>query len=340
MKVLIVGAAGMIGRKLTARLVRDGKLAGKAITNAHLVDVVAPQPPANAPFTVTLDAFDIAASYVASKLAAPRPDIIFLLASVVSGEAEADFDKGYAINLGGTHAIFEAIRREQALSGAAYKPRLIFTSSIAVYGAPFPDKIGDEFLAAPLTSYGTQKAVCELWLADYSRRGFFDGVGLRLPTICVRPGLPNKAASGFFSGIIREPLAGKEAILPVGDDVRHWHASPRAAVEFLLRGAELDLSLLGARRSLNLPGVSVTVGEQELADRLLRSVAGQWSGKKLVADLVRKRRAIDGDRGGEDQTRLVGAARQRLLAPDRLEQSMSSADIDGVAFIEIRLRFA
>ena len=280
MKVLIIGAAGMIGRKLTARLVRDGKLAGKAITNAHLVDVVAPQPPPNAPFTVTLDAFDIAASYVASKLVAPRPDVIFLLASVVSGEAEADFDKGYAINLGGTHAIFEAIRREQALSGGAYKPRLIFTSSIAVYGAPFPDKIGDEFLAAPLTSYGTQKAICELWLADYSRRGFFDGVGLRLPTICVRPGLPNKAASGFFSGIIREPLAGKEAILPVGEDVRHWHASPRAAVEFLLRAAELDLSLLGARRSLNLPGVSVTVGEQVES---LRAIAGD----KTVA-LIRR----------------------------------------------------
>ena len=226
MKVLIIGAAGMIGRKLTARLVRDGKLAGKAITHAHLVDVIAPQTPANAPFPVSLDAFDIAASYVAAKLVAPRPDVIFLLASVVSGEAEADFDKGYAINMGGTHAIFEAIRREQALLGGAYKPRLIFTSSIAVYGAPFPEKIGDEFLAAPLTSYGTQKAICELLLGDYSRRGFFDGVGLRLPTICVRPGLPNKAASGFFSGIIREPLAGKEAILPVADDVRHWHASP------------------------------------------------------------------------------------------------------------------
>ena len=114
------------------------------------------------------------------------------------------------------------------------------------YGAPFPDKIGDEFVAAPLTSYGTQKAISELLLADYSRRGFFDGIGLRLPTICVRPGAPNKAASGFFSGIIREPLAGKEAILPVGDEVRHWHASPRAAVEFLLRAAELDL--VAARR--------------------------------------------------------------------------------------------
>jgi D-erythronate 2-dehydrogenase len=272
MKVLIIGAAGMIGRKLTERLVRDGKLAGKAITHAHLVDIVAPQTPPNAPFASAVDAYDIAATYVAAKLVAPRPDVIFLLASVVSGEAEADFDKGYAINVGGTHAIFEALRREQALSGGAYKPRLIFTSSIAVFGAPFPDKIGDEFLSAPLTSYGTQKAICELLLGDYSRRGFFDGVGVRLPTICVRPGLPNKAASGFFSGIIREPLAGKEAILPVGEDVRHWHASPRAAIGFLLRAAEMDLAQLGARRSLSMPGVSVTVGEQIEA---LRAIAGE-----------------------------------------------------------------
>ncbi len=272
MKLLIIGAAGMIGRKLTARLARDGRLAGKTIDHAHLVDIVAPQPLKDAPFPVTLDAFDIAAPYVAPRLVAARPDIIFLLASVVSGEAEADFDKGYAINLGGTHALFEAIRREQALTGGAYRPRLVFTSSIAVFGAPFPDKIGDEFLSAPLTSYGTQKAICELLLADYSRRGFLDGIGLRLPTICVRPGSPNKAASGFFSGIIREPLNGKEAILPVSEDVRHWHASPRAAVEFLLHAAELDLSLLGSRRSLSMPGVSVTVGEQIEA---LRAIAGE-----------------------------------------------------------------
>ncbi len=281
MKVLIVGAAGMIGRKLTARLVADGKLAGKAITHAHLVDIVAPEKPASAPFPAAVDAFDIAAPYVAPKLIAPRPDVIFLLASVVSGEAEADFDKGYSINVGGTQSLFEAIRREQALAGGAYRPRLIFTSSIAVFGAPFPDKIGDEFLTAPLTSYGTQKAICELLLADYSRRGFFDGVGLRLPTICVRPGLPNKAASGFFSGIIREPLNGKEAILPVDDSVRHWHASPRAAVEFLLRAAELDLSALGSRRSITLPGVSVTVGEQIEA---LRAIAGE----KTVALIKRE----------------------------------------------------
>jgi len=280
MKVLIIGAAGMVGRKLTARLARDGRLAGEAINHAHLVDIVTPAPLKDASFPVALDAFDIAAPYVAPKLVGPRPDVIFLLASVVSGEAESDFDKGYAINLGGTQALFEAIRREQALAGGVYRPRLIFTSSVAVFGAPFPDKIGDEFLSAPLTSYGTQKAILDLLLADYSRRGFFDGIGLRLPTICVRPGLPNKAASGFFSGIIREPLNGKEAILPVGDEVRHWHASPRAAVGFLLRAAELDLSLLGARRSLNLPGVSVTVGEQIEA---LRAIAGD-----KTASLIRR----------------------------------------------------
>src|SRR5271166_2741399 len=279
MKVLIIGAAGMIGRKLCERLSHDGRLAGRTIEEAHLADIVTP-PPLEAPFPVGREACDIAASYVAPKLAARQPDMILLLASVVSGEAEADFDKGYAINLGGTQALFEAIRREHILSGGAYRPRLIFTSSIAVFGAPFPDAIGDEFLAAPLTSYGTQKAICELLLADYSRRGFFDGIGLRLPTICVRPGAPNKAASGFFSGIIREPLNGKEAILPVGEEVRHWHASPRAAVEFLMRASELDLNLLGARRSLNLPGVSVTVGEQIEA---LRAIAGA-----KTASLIRR----------------------------------------------------
>ena len=270
-KVLIVGAAGMIGRKLSARLSHDARLAGQPIAAAHLVDIIAPQQPDNAPFPVVLGACDIAAPYVTPKLIAGRPDIIFLLASVVSGEAETDFDKGYVTNLSGTQALFDAVRREHTLAGGAYRPRVVFTSSIAVFGAPFPEVIGDEFLAAPLTSYGTQKAIAELLLADYSRRGFFDGVALRLPTICVRPGAANQAASGFFSSIIREPLVGKEAILPVGDGVRHWHASPRSAVGFLLRAAELDTSLLGHRRAVNLPGVSVTVGEQIEA---LRQIAG------------------------------------------------------------------
>ena len=266
----------MIGRKLVERLARDGELAGRRITALHAVDMFTPQPPP-APFPISTDVFDIAASYVAPRLIAGRPDVIFLLASVVSGEAEADFEKGYSINLDGTRMIFEAIRHEQSRQ-RDYRPRVVFTSSIAVFGAPFPEAIPDEFVNAPLTSYGTQKTICELLLSDYSRRGFFDGLAIRLPTICVRPGLPNKAASGFFSGIIREPLNGKEAILPVSDNVRHWHASPRAAIGFLLHAASIDLEKVGPRRAITLPGVSATVGEQIEA---LRRAAGDGAVKLI-----------------------------------------------------------
>src|SRR5258708_2860794 len=224
-RILVIGAAGMIGRKLTERLAKDGGLNGSKIGELVLHDVVAaPAPPFKARSIVS----DLSSPGEAEKLVAERPDLIFHLAAIVSGEAEADFDKGYRINLDGTRALFEAIRK----MGGGYKPRVVFTSSIAVFGAPFPEAIGDEFLNAPLTSYGTPKAIDELLLADYSRRGFFDGIALRLPTVCVRPGKPNRAASGCFSGIIREPLAGQEAILPVAESVRHWFASPRAAIGF------------------------------------------------------------------------------------------------------------
>jgi len=261
-RILVIGAAGMIGRKLTERLATDG---------AELVlhDVV-PASAAGARSVVS----DLSSPGEAEKLVAERPDLIFHLAAIVSGEAEADFDKGYRINLDGTRALFDAIRK----MGAGYKPRVVFTSSIAVFGAPFPDAIGDEFLNAPLTSYGTQKAIDELLLADYSRRGFFDGIALRLPTICVRPGRPNRAASGFFSGIIREPLAGQDAVLPVPKSVRHWFASPRAAIGFLLHAAELDTARLGARRALTMPGISATVGEQIEA---LRRVAGDAAARRI-----------------------------------------------------------
>ncbi len=272
----------MVGRKLCERLARDGALDGQRIDELHLVDIITPVPPALADFRSQCDAFDLAAPYVAPKLIAGRPDVIFLLASIVSGEAESDFEKGYSINLDGTRLLFEAIRRENQASGEFYGPRVVFTSSIAVFGAPFPETIDDEFFTTPLTSYGTQKAICELLLSDYSRRGFLSGIGLRLPTICVRPGAPNKAASGFFSGIIREPLAGKEAILPVPDTVRHWHASPRSAVGFLIHAAGLDLSLLGGRRNLTMPGVSATIAEQIEA---LRAAAGQD-----VVRLIRRER--------------------------------------------------
>jgi D-erythronate 2-dehydrogenase len=277
MHILIFGAAGMVGRKLTERLAKDGQLGGRGIAHVTLHDVVEPQAPANAPFKVHTVSSDFAEPGEAEKLVAERPDVIFHLAAIVSGEAELDFDKGYRINLDGTRYLFDAIWK----LGDGYKPRLVFTSSIAVFGAPFPDPIPDDFHLTPLTSYGTQKAIGELLLADYTRKGFFDGIGIRLPTICVRPGKPNKAASGFFSNIIREPLAGHEVVLPVSEDVRHTHASPRSAVGFLIHAAEIDGERVGPRRNLSMPGVAVTVGEQIEA---LRKVAGE----KVVARIRRE----------------------------------------------------
>ena len=250
----------MVGRKLTDRLVADGKLGNQGLTRLTLTDVIEPTKPAGFGGQVATVVSDLSTPGEAAKLAALRPDTIFHLAAIVSGEAEADFDKGYRINLDSTRALFEAIRQEGLKS--PYNPRVVFTSSIAVFGAPFPDKISDEFIQAPLTSYGAQKTIDELLLSDYSRKGFFDGVGIRLPTICVRPGKPNKAASGFFSNILREPLSGQEAVLPVSEDVRHWHASPRAAIGFLLHAATIDTAALGTRRNLNMPGLSATVGQQ------------------------------------------------------------------------------
>jgi len=256
MRILITGAAGMIGRKLVDRLLAKGSIGGRAIKALDLHDIVAPQAAATPGVEINAHTGDLAAPGAADALVSQKPDLVFHLAGVVSGEAEANFDLGYAVNLDGTRSLFDALR----LSG--HRPRVVFTSSIAVFGAPFPDVIPDDFHCTPLTSYGTQKLMGECLLADYSRRGFFDGIGIRLPTICVRPGKPNKAASGFFSGIIREPLAGQEAILPVPRSVVHTHASPRSAVGFLLHAAEIDTARIGPRRNLIMPGVGVTVGEQ------------------------------------------------------------------------------
>jgi len=262
MHVAVTGAAGMIGRKLVARLVEDGRLGDAELERLTLMDVVTPDPPPQG----TAFAGDLADPATAQRLVDGRPDVVVHLAAVVSGEAEADFDKGYRVNLDGTRTLLETIR------AAAYRPRVVLASSIAVFGAPLPTPIPEDFATLPLTSYGTQKAIDELLLADYSRRGFVDGVGIRLPTICIRPGAPNKAASGFFSNILREPLVGKEAVLPVPETVRHWHASPRSAVGFCLRAATVDTELIGPRRTLSMPGLSATVGEQIEA---LRRVGGE-----------------------------------------------------------------
>ncbi len=274
MRVLITGAAGMIGRKLVARLLQDGTLRDRKISQLDLHDIVAPEATGGADIVINSHTGDLSVSGAAAALVAAKPDVIFHLAGVVSGEAEANFDLGYRVNLDGTRALFDAVRL------AAYNPRLVFTSSIAVFGAPFPEIIPDDFHATPLTSYGTQKLMGEALLCDYSRRGVFDGVAIRLPTICVRPGKPNKAASGFFSGIIREPLKGEGAVLPVPRTVVHTHASPRSAVGFLIRAAEIDGAVVGPRRALNMPGVGVSVAEQMEA-------LGRVAGSKAVA-LIRE----------------------------------------------------
>jgi nucleoside-diphosphate-sugar epimerase len=275
MKVLIIGGAGMIGRKLAERLAKDGALGGKEISSLTLYDVVEGAVPVGAKMQVKLLTGDLPADGEARRMIADRQDVIFHLAAIVSGEAEQDFDKGYRINLDGTRNLLEAVRH------AGHKPRFVFASSIAVFGAPFPEAIGDEFFNTPLTSYGTQKNICELLVSDYARKGFVDGISIRLPTICVRPGKPNKAASGFFSNIMREPLAGHEAVLPVSEAVTHWHASPRAAVGFMVHAATIDLDKVGPRRALTMPGLPVTVGEQIAA---LRKVAGD----KVVARIRRE----------------------------------------------------
>ncbi|GBQ87617.1 D-erythronate dehydrogenase [Asaia krungthepensis] len=269
MHILVIGAAGMIGRKFAESLVRSPLPGAPALSRLTLADVVAPAVPDGLSTPCETMTCDLTQPGAAERLINGQPDIILHLAAIVSGEAEADFDKGYAVNLDGTRSLFEAIRHQGLRNG--WKPRVVFASSNAVFGGDFPDIIPDDYILTPQTSYGTQKAIGELLLADYRRRGIFDGIGLRLPTICVRPGKPNRAASGFFSGIIREPLVGLEAILPVPETTRHWMTSPRSAVQFLRHAATLDLDRLGERPNLSMPALSVTVGEQIEA---LRRIAG------------------------------------------------------------------
>ena len=254
MHVLITGATGMLGRKLVDHLCTMQILGERPISAMTLVDIETPAKP-DVSWNVSSFAGDISDQNFVNSLIANKPDYIFHLAAIVSGEAEQNFTKGYSVNFDGTRLLLEAVRAN------SYCPKFLMTSSIAVFGAPFPDKITDEFFTTPLTSYGVQKACSELLLMDYSRKGFLDGIAIRLPTIVIRPGKPNLAASGFFSNILREPLSGKEAILPVSREIRHWFASPKAAIGFLLHAAEINTDIIGPRRALTMPGISATVGE-------------------------------------------------------------------------------
>ena len=247
MKVLILGGGGVIGQKLAQSLALRGELRGKELTKIVLADIVTPAP-VSAPFPVETTTCDIANPASVTACIDADTDVIYVLAAIVSSHAEEDFDLGYKINMTGTINVLE---RARALGT---KPVVVFTSSLAVFGGEVPDPIVDHTLLNPQSSYGTQKAIGELLLNDYSRKGFIDGRGFRLPTISVRPGKPNRAASSFMSSILREPLNGQEAVCPVEEDFLHYYLSPRKCVENLIKGAELAEEDLGQNRNMMMPG--------------------------------------------------------------------------------------
>ncbi|MEM8581333.1 MAG: D-erythronate dehydrogenase [Pseudomonadota bacterium] len=250
MHIMILGAAGMLGQKL-ARAVDAGAIPGA--TRLTLIDRVQPELVLGLPSVC--EAIDLAEPGSVEDLAARAPDLVFHLAAVVSGQAEAEFEIGYLINLDLTRRLLEAFRVQ------ATQPRLVFSSSLAVYGPPFPDVVPDDFVLRPASSYGVQKAMCELLVSDYTRRGFINGTSVRLPTVSIRPGAPNAAASGFLSGILREPLGGKSAELPVDEATRVWIASPDVSVQGLVYAASIEWERIAPYPVLNLRGISVTVAE-------------------------------------------------------------------------------
>lgn len=283
MRVIIIGAAGFVGQKLAKALAESGRIDGRTIDRLTLFDVVQPIAP-QADFMVDALAGDISDSDQVTALLAGDADLIFDLAAIVSAQAEEDFDLGMRVNLQGTMTLLEACRR------LPQPAKLVFTSSVAAYGGEVPPVIRDDTHLNPQTSYGTQKAVGELLVNDYSRKGFVDGRALRLPTVVVRPGKPNRAASTFASSIIREPLQGQAAVCPVSPEVRMWLASPRTIVASLIHAAELPGEALGANRSVLLPGIIVSVGEMVES---LRRVGGEaaaarvtWQEDPVIADIV------------------------------------------------------
>lgn len=254
MKITLLGAGGFLGRKLAAHLAGHGRLGDNEVTALTLFDLTPPAP-LDADFPVVRLGGDIAT--LPEQVIPSGTDVIFHLAAVVSAQAEADYDLGMRVNLRGTEAVIDACRRVVGAGGKP--PRVVFTSSIATFGGGQAARLPDDARQVPGNSYGAEKAAAELLLADASRRQFLDAVSLRLPTIVVRPGRPNKAASSFLSAIVREPLLGLETELPVSDAFAAWVASPRRAVDWLLHAAVMPTGEMGNDRSVNLPGISTTI---------------------------------------------------------------------------------
>ena len=323
MKIAITGGAGFIGQRLARALLARGSLTGASGKSERIERIVlADVAQANlGDARVTSLAGDIAEPSFVARMLEGEPASIFHLAAVVSGHAEADFDVGMRVNLDATRGLLEACR------GFAKPPRFVFSSSVAVFGGKLPDPVPEDWPLYPQTSYGTQKAIGELLVNDFSRKGFVDGRALRLPTVSVRPGKPNRAASSFASGIIREPLAGVEAICPVPPEARMWLTSPNAVVENIIGAHELEASAFGHTRSLNLPGLCASVGEMAKA---LERVAGKevasrikWQRDEHITKMVlgwpaalETRRALAmGLRSDPDFDALVRAYMREFVAP-------------------------
>ena len=275
MKVLITGGAGFLGRRLATELARRGTLKGpdghdRPLDEILLLDVVPADGLADTRIRPVVG--DVTDAARLARTIDRETGSVFHLAAVVSGQAEAEFDLGMRVNVDASRALLEACR------APGHRPRVVFTSSVAVYGGDLPATVPDSTALNPQSSYGTQKAIGELLINDYTRKGFIDGRVMRLPTISVRPGRPNKAASSFASGIIREPLNGEPAACPVAPETRIWLLSPRKAIEGLILGHELPAQALGSNRVVNLPGVSVTAREMVAA---LERVAGAEAAKRV-----------------------------------------------------------
>lgn len=274
MRILITGGGGFIGQKLARKLAETGELNGNKISEIILADIVEPGPIDGA-VKITYVATDISNAAAVSALFTDGLDVIYHLAAVVSGAAEADFDLGMRVNLGGTMNILKAA------ADLGTNPMVIYASSCAVHGGEAPDPVLDGIELNPQTSYGTQKAIGELLLQDYSRKGYLDGRGLRLPTVSIRPGKANAAASSFMSSIFRDTLEGKSSNCPVGKEFPVWHTAPRTIITNLIHAASVPAEALGFNRNMNLPGRTDTIGKMIAA---MSEVAGPEAEARITWD--------------------------------------------------------
>jgi len=289
MRIVITGGAGFLGRKLVDAIAERGHLTGpdgqaEQVRELVLVDTYEFEPKSVEGIQVTSVAADICDPDAMARLITPETASVYHLAAVVSGQAEADFDLGMRVNLGGTLNLLEICR---ALPGT---PKFISTSSVASFGGDMPAVVPDDFAQRPSNSYGAQKAISEILINDFSRKGFVDGCILRLPTVIVRPGKPNAAASSFVSSILREPLQGEHAICPVDADLPIWVMSPRKVIDCLLKAHDLDGERMSTNRSITLPGITVTPTEMIAA---LKRVGGaeaagrvEWKFDQVISDIV------------------------------------------------------